>query len=283
MTESETLEQLIANASLRLRTAGIPEPWREARRIWADLKGLASSAGYLPSVDLVGDVELVRYRAAVERRAGGEPLPYVTGFAGFRQLLLHCDRRALIPRPETEGLVDLVLARAPGGRVADLGTGSGCIALALAAEGEYQSVVGVERSPAALALAAENRRATGLDVAVVEGDLATPFASEAFDALVANPPYLTDAEYDRLDPSVKAWEPREALVGGGDGLGPTRTLLGDGRRVVRAGGLVALEIDASRAPDAARLALEAGWCDVSVHDDLFGRARYLLARRSEAQ
>jgi release factor glutamine methyltransferase len=276
------VDQLIATAGARLRAAGIAEPKREARRIWADLKGLGSPAGVLLTDEAAGEEERAGFLAAVERRAAGEPLPYVTGLAGFRQLLLHSDRRALIPRPETEGLVDLILARAPSGRVADVGTGTGCIALALAGEGHYELVVGLDRSTAALALAAENRRGSGLPVALVAGDLSTSLATGGFDALVANPPYLTDAEYDHLDSAVKRWEPREALVGGPDGLEPSRALLGDGRRVLRAGGWLALEVDAYRAPDTARLAREAGWSEVTVHDDLFGRARYLLARRSEA-
>jgi release factor glutamine methyltransferase len=276
------VDHLIATAGARLRAAGIAEPKREARRIWADLKGLASPAGVLLTEEVAGEEERAGFLAAIERRAAGEPLSYVTGLAGFRQLLLHSDRRGLIPRPETEGLVDLILARAPSGRVADVGTGTGCIALALAGEGHYELVIGLDRSTATLALAAENRRATGLPVALVAGDLSNSLATGGFDALVANPPYLTDAEYDHLDPAVKRWEPREALVGGPDGLEPSRALLGDGRRVLRAGGWLALEVDAYRALDTARLAREAGWSAVTVHHDLFGRARYLLARRSEA-
>jgi release factor glutamine methyltransferase len=105
--------------------------------------------------------------------------------------------------------------------------------------------------------------------------------SESLDAIVSNPPYLTDGEYAGLEPSVKEWEPGPALAGGIDGLQPTRELAADGLRVVRPGGWLALEIDASRAAETAQLVEDAGWSDPTVHDDLFGRARYLLARRSE--
>jgi len=166
--------------------------------------------------------------------------------------------------------------------VADIGTGGGCIALALAEEGRYELVLGLDRSRGALALAAENRRTTGLGVALVEGVLTSPLAGDSVDALVSNPPYLTEAEYEGLDPSVKAWEPREALVGGADGMEAYRALVEDGWRVVRDGGWMALEVDAFRAVDTARMAEAAGWSEVMVHEDLFGRARFVLARRSEA-
>lgn len=276
-----TLDRLVAHAGLRLQGAGVAEPRREAWRIWADLKGLASHAGAILSDEAVPPADAERFRRMVDRRAAGEPLPYVTGLAGFRRLTLHADRRALIPRPETEGLVELILARATGGKVADIGTGSGCIALALAEEGRYDQVIGVDRSREALALAVENRAFTRLGVDFVLGDLCEALGPESLDALVSNPPYLTAGEYGRLDASVRDWEPAVALASGADGLEATRRLLLDGLRVVRPGGWIAIEIDASRGLPTARLADAAGWSDVTVQDDLFGRARYLLARRSE--
>jgi release factor glutamine methyltransferase len=279
--ESATLDRLVAHAGLRLKAAGVIEARREAWRIWAELKGLSSHTGSILSEEVVPGVEAERFRSAVDRRAKGEPLPYVTGIVGFRELTLHCDRRALIPRPETEGLVELLLARMPGGRVADLGTGSGCIALALADEGRYDQVFGIDRSREALQLAAENCAVTRLRVALVLGDLSTALGGETMDAIVSNPPYLTEAEYANLDPSVKAWEPKSALASGADGLEATRRLVGDAGRVLRPGGWIALEIDSTRGDVTAGLVEDAGWSDITVHDDLFGRARYLLARRSE--
>jgi release factor glutamine methyltransferase len=187
----------------------------------------------------------------------------------------------LIPRPETEGLVDLVLERVSGGRVADLGTGSGCIALSLAIERRYDAVLAVDSSADALALAEENRQLTGAGVTLVRGDLTPGLAAGSFDALVSNPPYLTEREYAELDPAVSRWEPREALVSGADGLNATVRLLDEGRRVLRSGGWLALELDASRAAALAALARGLGWGGVEVRVDLFGRERYLLARRSE--
>lgn len=280
MTETPPLAALIGEGAARLRERGIVEPRREAVRIWADLAGLPTYA--LPAAAPAPDAAAVRrFRHAIERRAAGEPLAYVTGVAGFRRLTLRSDPRALIPRPETEGLVELVLAQAPTGAVADVGTGTGCIALALADEGRYRLVLGIDRSREALGLAAENRARTGLPVVFAAGDLLEPVGPATLDAIVSNPPYLTEAEYRDLDPSVRAHEPRAALASGEDGLADTRRLLGQAARVLRPGGLVALEIDATRAAASLALAVAADLAMATVRDDLFGRARYLLARRSE--
>jgi release factor glutamine methyltransferase len=275
-----SLGPMLAEGAAALGAAGLPEPAREARRIWT---GLAPGAERLldGARRPVSAVEGQAFERAVARRAVGEPLAYVTGWAGFRHLTLRADRRALIPRPETEGLVDLALARVRCGRVADIGTGTGCLALSLQQEGDFDAVVGVDRSVEALALARENAALTGLAPVLVQGDLTLPLASAAFDLVVSNPPYLTDGEYAVLDGSVRSWEPRLALPSGADGMEATRRLLDDGRRVLRPGGWLVLEIDCARAVAAAECARLMGWTDVAVHMDLFGRERHLLARRSD--
>jgi release factor glutamine methyltransferase len=144
-------------------------------------------------------------------------------------------------------------------------------------------VVGVDCSLAALALAGLNRQLVGAPVSLVLGDLCRPLRSSAFDALISNPPYLTVAEYSLLDRSVRDWEPGLALVSGQDGLTATARLLDEGREVLRPGGWLALEVDCSRAATAAERAAAFGWRDVSIHSDLFGRERYLLARRSDTR
>jgi release factor glutamine methyltransferase len=169
----------------------------------------------------------------------------------------------------------------PSGVVADVCTGSGCIALALAQEGRYDRVIGVDSSVEALTLARENAERTGLRVDWRQGDLSEPLEGERLDVLVANPPYLTRAEYDALGPEVRAWEPRVALESGEDGLGATRRLLVGGRGVVKPGGWIALEVDCDRAAAVARLAAGSGWIAPAVYRDLYDRARYVLARRSE--
>jgi len=274
---------LIQEGADRLAQAGVPEPRHQAVRIWAELTQ-AMPAHALLARDLdVDPAAAARYQHAISRRASGEPLPHVTGWTGFRHLSLHSDRRALIPRPETEGLVELLLQRAGRGRVVDVGTGSGCIALSLALEGDFTEVVGVDRSAEALALAGENRDLVGVRVELVQGDLCAPLRAGTFDALISNPPYLTAAEYAGLDSSVRDWEPAIALESGEDGLEATVRLLDQGRGVLRAGGCLALEVDCTRARSAAHLASALGWEDVGIHVDLFGRERYLLARRSNTR
>lgn len=282
MSEPVPLAGLIRDGTDRLRQAGLREPRREALRLWAGLTEDDHAAPVLAPERPVAGEAAERFREAVIRRAAGEPLAYVSGQAGFRRLTLRVDRRVLIPRPETEGLVERILARAPVGGVADIGTGSGCIALSLAQEGRYDQVIAVDRSHAALAVAGENAAESELPVTMIRGDLTTSLASESLNALVANPPYLTEAEYRALDPSVRAWEPEAALASGVDGLEATFRLLDDGRRVLRPGGWLALEVDCTRAVPAARRAGALGWTAVEIQSDLFGRERYLLARRSTA-
>jgi release factor glutamine methyltransferase len=271
---------LLADATAALAAAGVAEPKREALRLWEDL-----GAGSVAEVFLDGDApaspETARaFQGAIRRRAEGEPLAHVAGWTGFRTLRLRSDHRALIPRPETEGLVDLLLARVRTGRVADIGTGSGCLALSLATEGSFEEVWAVDRSGDAMALARENRALTGGRVHLVQGDLCGPLRPNSLDAIVSNPPYLTDGEYAALDPSVKRYEPAAALASGLDGLDATRRLLEQGRDVLRRGSWLAVEVDCTRAATVAAMAGALGWMDVVVHADLFGRERYLLARRS---
>jgi len=291
---ASSIAAALEEAVALLERAGVPDPRREATTLWAAVAGDGTRRG---DVWLRRDRERSpevarRFREAVERRARGVPFAYAVGSVGFRTLELQIDSRALIPRPETEGLVELVLdwargagereeGRGRGGVAADIGTGCGCIALSLAVEGEFDRVIAVERSAAAAALARENveRVRPPVPVEVREGDLLAPLGGGArLRAIVSNPPYLTDAEYASLDPGVRLFEPREALVGGGDGLAVTRALLAGARGLLEPGrGLIALEIDERRAAETAALARAHGWPQVVVREDLFGRPRFLLA------
>jgi release factor glutamine methyltransferase len=271
---------LLAEATATLSAAGVSEPRREALRLWSDLRGAPPSEVFLDGETEAEPAAAAALRVAVRRRAGGEPLAHASGRVGFRTLVLRSDGRALIPRPETEGLVDLLLARIRTGRAADIGTGSGCLALSLTAEGGFTQVSAVDISVEALAQAAENRAAVGARVSLIRGDLCRPLRPASLDAVVSNPPYLTEGEYAALDPSVRRWEPAAALVSGPDGLNATSRLLHEARDVLRAGGWLALEVDCTRAATVAAQAGALGWMDVAIHPDLFGRERYLLARRS---
>lgn len=274
------LAGLLAWARGPLAAAGIADPDAEALRLWSGLWRIPPAEAYLGRRDEVAPERAARFEGAVGRRSAGEPLAYVVGWTGFRHLTLATDRRALIPRPETEGVVDL-LERQRTGAVADIGTGTGCLAIALGQEGSFAEVHAVDTSAAALALAEGNARAAGVRVRFHQGDLVAPLAGMALDALVSNPPYLTTAEHATLDPSVRAWEPAQALASGADGTEHTRRLLDEGRSVVRPGGWIVLEVDCTRAEGCAAVARHFGWVGVEVHRDLFGRERYLTARRSE--
>src|SRR5678816_3554957 len=153
---SATVQGLLAGGGTTLGQAGIPEPRRESGRIWAGLSGEPDTGAWLASSAPPDAALATRFGDAVRRRASGKPLAYVIGIWGFRHLTLNVTSDVLIPRPETEGLVELALERARGGRAADLGTGSGCIALALATEGAFDQVIGVDRSEAALRVARRN-------------------------------------------------------------------------------------------------------------------------------
>ena len=230
-----------------------------------------------------------RFRAALVQLERGVTFQYAAGRVGFRALDLTIDSRALIPRPETEALVDLVLEQGKGGVVADIGTGCGCIALSLAVEGSFDRVIAVERSAAAAALARENVALVGprTQVEIREGDLLAPLAGGRYRVIVSNPPYLTEDEYAALAPSVRQFEPREALVSGPDGLAATRRLLAGAAALLEpgGGGVLALEIDERRGDAVRALALahdDYGWARIDVHNDVFGRPRYALAFPREA-
>ena len=194
----------------------------------------------------------------------------------------------LIPRPETEGLVEHVLrwagTSARWGLAVDVGTGSGCIALSLAQEGQFARVIASDLSPAALAVARRNAERVGAATPVEfrEGDLLWPLGPEQADVIVSNPPYVSTAEWDGLDTGVRHHEPRVALVGGSDGLSHTAALLRSARANLHPGGLLGIEVDCRRAGQALALARRHGWSDARVERDLFGSERYLLATRERA-
>jgi release factor glutamine methyltransferase len=202
-----TGRELLRELAAMLGEAGVPESRREALRLWRELSGDPVAEALVRPDEPVGTELAAALREACARRAAGEPLAYVAGRAGFRRLSLRSDRRALIPRPETEGLVDLLLARVRGGAVLDIGTGTGALALALASEGTFTTVTATDLSADALALARQNVREAGIPVDLVRTDLCAALRSGGFDALASNPPYLSGAEYAALDPGVREWEP----------------------------------------------------------------------------
>lgn len=278
-----SIAQVLDRAAQRLEQAGVLNARREATALWAAVEGVKPGDVWLKREGAPARPVVEQFWEAVERRLSGVPFPYAVGRVSFRTLELKLDPRALIPRPETEGLVDLVLQWAgerQGGFAADIGTGSGCIALSLAVEGPFERVIAVERSPAAAALARENvelvRPRTPVEVR--EGELLDPLRGqgERFRLIVSNPPYLTEEDYAELSSSVKLFEPWEALVSGPGGLEATRALLAGAAALLERGGVLALEIDARRGDAVRALAQEYHWARIGIHSDLFGRPRYAL-------
>jgi len=226
---------------------------------------------------------------AATRRAAGMPVQYAAGRAAFRLMTLDVDQRVLIPRPETEVLVDIVLeaTRAERGGVAvDVGTGSGAIALALASEGRFERVVATDVSLDALAVAESN--ATRLKhrcCAAVElrhGSLLGPIHETGLAAIVSNPPYISFDEVAALPASVRDWEPAVALFSADDGLAATTLLVRDAAAHLRCHGVLALEVDSRRAGIVAELVrTHGGYFDVQILLDLTDRERFVVARRRE--
>lgn len=231
-----------------------------------------------------------RAREAATKRSRGAPLAYAVGRASFRHLTLDVDERVLIPRPETELLVDLVLehARDLVHFAVDVGTGSGAIALALASEGSFLEVLGTDISADALTVAETNARilqtrgALRARFTLAHGSLLAPLASRGRQAgvVVSNPPYIAFDEARDLPSDVRDWEPPIALFSGGQGLDLSTQLVREAADVLVPGGLLALEVDARRASLVAELvARDARYEEVGVHLDLTGRERFVLARR----
>ena len=226
--------------------------------------------------------ELESIRGLVRRRGQREPLQYILGEAEFFGLKLKVDRRALIPRPETERLLELVTERQaqPPATILDLGTGSGAIALGLAKLYPQALVTAVDLSDEALTLAGENAAACGLAarVTLLRSDwFAELPAAARFDLIVANPPYLSAEETAQTAPEVQGHEPLNALTAPDGGLADLRRILAAAPRFLTTGGLLALETGIAQHAELARLALEAGFKRTESRPDLTGRDRFLLA------
>ncbi|OIR01788.1 release factor glutamine methyltransferase [mine drainage metagenome] len=264
---------------------GVEAPRFNAEVIVGHALGLKRMQVYLQFERLLTEAELEKIRPLVRRRAQREPLDYILGETEFCGLRLKADRRALIPRPETEQLVELVGARLGTGpapsRILDLGTGSGCIALALAAAFPGAAVTGVDASDEALSLARENAAATGLEAraSFLKSDWFSALPEDArFDVIVSNPPYLTAAEADETQPEVRSFEPRAALVAPDDGLRDLVTILRGAPARLAPGGLVALETGIAQHAALLAEAAAVGLVAAESVRDLTGRDRFVFAR-----
>jgi release factor glutamine methyltransferase len=229
------------------------------------------------------------YELLLARRLDREPLAYITGSREFWSLDFDVTPAVLIPRPDTERLVEIVLSLAAGAgdgrgpRIIELGTGSGAIAIALARELPRARICAVELSAAALAVARRNATRHGVAdrIDFVDGDLfAAIDGRPRFHIVVANPPYIPTAEIAALDPEVSRWEPRRALDGGLDGLDCYRQIAAEASRRMVAGGALAVEIGAEMAKSVVAIFRSAGWAEVGVDQDYAGKDRVVVARKA---
>jgi release factor glutamine methyltransferase len=273
-------------ATTVLEAAGLSSARVDAEWLLAGLLGVGRVAVRMDLAETVPAPIAERYAHAVSRRARREPLQRILGWEEFRGVRVHLTDAVLVPRPETETLVEwaLALLPPPGGRrplAIDLGTGSGCIACALASERPDLDVIAVDVSPAAAAVARENARALGLAsrVGVVAADLLDGIRDLGADLIVSNPPYLPSALVPELPPEVRIHEPRLALDGGADGLALIRRIATTARRYVRPSGALAVETAGGDQTEAAAALLRAaGWDRVAVRADLVGIDRFVAGR-----
>jgi release factor glutamine methyltransferase len=268
--------EALAAAADALAAAGIETARLDAALLLAEATGVERAALAAGPERGVGAEEARAFGAMVRRRVRREPVAYILGRKGFRHIELGVDPRVLIPRPETELLVEVALELRPG-RVLDVGTGSGAVALAVAGELPEAAVVATDTSLGALAVAQANAQRLGLGEAVrfVYGSVP---ADERFDLVLANLPYVSEAEMAGLAPEIVDYEPREALVPGPAGLEAIEAVLGDLALASPRSGAVAFEVGAGQAGTVAELVRRAGWEEVELRADLAGVDRVVLGR-----
>ena len=288
---SSSAQEAIGAAVDALRAAGVEDPRLDAELLLSEALDCGRAALVAsPEAEVPAEAGR-RFGEMVRRRLRREPVAYILGRRAFRRLELAVDRRVLIPRPETEMLVELALELRPG-RVLDVGTGSGAVALALADELEGCDVLATDTSAAALEVARVNAERLGLAdrVELLPGTLPE---NREFDLVLANLPYVAERDWPSLQPEVTKWEPREALLAGPDGLDAYRSFFASprlatsfghstesGNSAEAPGGLpaVAVEIGAGQAPAVAALVRAAGFGDVEVRRDLAGIERVVVGR-----
>jgi len=266
----KTVSQALSDATAVLTEAGCDTPRLDAELLLSFVLGVGRERLVVDAFAELDAGSAEQFAAVVARRQAREPVAYIVGRKAFRRISLTVDRRVLIPRPETELLVEVALSLDRGARVADVGTGSGAVALALKEERPDLSVVGVDVSDDALAVARSNGAALGLDVEFVHADLLEGVTGP-FDAVLSNLPYV--AEGSALPPEIELYEPGLALFGGPDGMDPVRRLL----PMVAGVPLLALEVGLAEA--VAGLVAAAGFEDVEILRDLASHERVVVGRR----
>lgn len=292
-SEPWTIRRVIAWATEDLKKRGVSSAPRLDVELLLGLVLKTNRVGLIIEADKpLAKEELARYRALHQRRRSGEPVAYLTGVREFYGRPFRVDARVLIPRPDTEILVEVALTRTRAlslsARVLDLCTGSGCVAISLAKERPTTRVLGVDISSGALAVARENALRLGaVNVGFLEGDLFAPLEptrarglhKARFDLITSNPPYIPEGDMAGLQVDVRAFEPGLALRGGDDGLDIVRRIITAAPRFLDEGGVLAIEVGAGQAPNVRPLFEEAGFRDVELAKDLGGHERVVSGVR----
>ena len=282
-----TVLEVVQKTTDFLAAKGVESARLNAELLIGHALGLKRMQLYLQFERELPETDLEKIRPLVKRRSLREPLQYIIGETEWSGLRLKVDRRALIPRPETEFLMELLetrLAASPPMRILDLGTGTGAIALALAKLYPESAVTAVDASDDALALAGENARALGFDgrVSLVKSSwyaALTAAATEPFDLIVSNPPYLTASETAAAEPEVRVYEPVTALTAADAGLADLRTIIAGAGEFLKPDGWLALETGIGQHAQLGQLLADAGLIAVESKRDLTDRDRFMFARR----
>jgi len=273
-----TVGEALRRGAERLEAAGSETPRLDAELLLGHAAGLTRAELYADFARPLDPAEAGALEEFLARRERREPVAYILGEWGFRRLALRTDARALIPRPETEVVVERCLALLAGRdapAVLDVGTGSGAIALAIADEHRGARVTATDTSIDALDLARENAERTGLAITLERGDVLVRFPARPWDLVVSNPPYVDPDDLPTLMPDVRDWEPHEALVG----HGAVEAVARGAYATLRSGGSLVLEVGEGQAASVAALLDGLGFAEVAVTPDLTGRDRVVEAGR----
>jgi release factor glutamine methyltransferase len=277
-------KRALRNAAEKLARAAVPEPTASAEVLLSELLGIGRAELTLHDEPLTSE-QAVRYEAWISRRSMREPVQRILGYAYFRDLRLDLNRETLIPRPDTESVVDAALERIDrcGGscRVLDIGTGSGAIAVSIAHERPLCEVYATDTSEAALRTARQNAERAGVRISLHLADIASglDFLENGLDVLVSNPPYVRSGEIPRLAPEVRDWDPHQALDGGPDGLAYYRRIFAEAPSLLSDGADVVLEVGDGQADAVLELGSRAGFVPRGSQTDLAGTPRVVLLRR----
>lgn len=282
--ETPNIRKVIRQAEQFLRSAGVDNPELAAQFIISFQLNCPRLELFMRLEEKPAPDRISAIAEGIRRLAAHEPIQYVLGHADFMGYSFKCDRRSLIPRPETEELVELVIAHEPLWQVErpaliDIGTGCGCIVISLALRRENADFVALDVSPGAIALARENARANNVAgrIRFVTADFFAKDVPSGMDAVIANPPYVRSADFDKLDKNIRLWEPRLALDGGEDGLQVIRLLIKKSHKILKPGRFLFMEIGFDQWPAVQELLAETGFRRSAVSGDLSGHERLVAA------